>query len=160
MDAAQKLICKALGKIDSFQSVLNSQKTSNYPSRAVNNEHIQLLHDGKNLWLLSFCSSGRVQICDSLKNHACWFTLKSLNVLYRNFIDTSSGKLTLSFLPVQKQKGGFNCGAFAIAYAAEILDGKSSIDARFDVPAMKNQLVSCLVERDLRPFPKVKQDSA
>ena len=26
MDAAQKLICQVLGEIDSFQSVLNSQK--------------------------------------------------------------------------------------------------------------------------------------
>ena len=48
MDAAQKLFCKALSKIDSFQSVLNPQKRSNYPFRAVKNEHIQLVHDGNN----------------------------------------------------------------------------------------------------------------
>ena len=36
MDADQKLICKALVKIDSFHSVLNSQKRSNYPFIAVN----------------------------------------------------------------------------------------------------------------------------
>ena len=69
MDAAQKLIWQALGKIDSFQSVLNSQKRSNYLFRAVNNEHMQLLHDENNHWVLSLCSSGRFQICDSLKNH-------------------------------------------------------------------------------------------
>ena len=62
----------------------------------------------------------------------------------------STGKLTLSLLPVQKQKDGFNCGAFAIAYATEILDGKSPIDARFDVPAVRNHLISCLVEGDLQ----------
>ena len=67
MKAAQKLICKALGKIDSFQSVLNSQKRSHYPFRAVKNEHIQLLHDR----------------CDSLKYHAGRFMLKSLNALYQ-----------------------------------------------------------------------------
>ena len=39
MDAAQKLICKALGKIDSYQLVLNSEKKTNYPFRTVNNEH-------------------------------------------------------------------------------------------------------------------------
>ena len=48
MEAAQKLIFKALGKIDSYQSVLNSEKKTNYTFRAVNNEHIQLLHDGNN----------------------------------------------------------------------------------------------------------------
>ena len=46
-----------------------------------------------------------------------------------------------------------------MAYATEILDGKSPIEARFDVPAMRNHLISCLVERTLRPFPKLKQDN-
>ena len=69
-DAAQKIIWKALSKMDSFLSVLYSKKNthySNYPFRAVNNEHIQLLHDGINHWILSFCSSDRAQICDSLR---------------------------------------------------------------------------------------------
>ena len=142
-------ICKALGKIDSFPSVLNSQKKTNYPIRAVMNKHIQLLLDGSSYWLLSFYSSGRVQICSSLKNHAGRFTLRSLNTLYRNFKDASSGKLTLSFLPVQKQEDDFNCGGFAIAYAAEIIYAKSPIDAQFDIPAMRNHLISCVMERDL-----------
>ena len=59
MDADQKLNCKGLGKMHIFQSVLNSQKRSNYPFRAVNNEPVQLLHDGNNHWLL-FQSSGCV----------------------------------------------------------------------------------------------------
>ena len=125
MDAAQKLICKALCKIDSYQSVLNSEKKRNYSLRVVNNEHIQLLHDGNNHLLLSFCSSGRVLICDSLKSNAGRITQSRLNALYQNLKGTTSGKLTLSFLPVQKQEHRFNCGPFIIAYAAEILDGKS-----------------------------------
>lgn len=123
MNAPKKLICKALGKIDRFQSVLNSQKKTNYPFRAVSNEHIQLLHEGNQHWLLSFCSCDRVQICDSLKNKAGRYTLGSLNALYRKFKDTSTGKLTMSFLPVQKQEDGFNCGVFAIAYAAKFWMG-------------------------------------
>ena len=59
MDAAQQLICKELGI--EYQSVLNVQKTFG----AVDDEHVQLLHDGSDHWFLSFCSSGRVQICDS-----------------------------------------------------------------------------------------------
>ena len=119
-----------------------------------------MLHDRNNHWLHSLCSSGRVQQPEnSLRNHAGQFILKSLNALYRNFKDTSSGKLTLSFLPVQKQEDGFNCGAITTAYAAKILDGKSPTDARFDVPAMRNHLISWLMKRDPRPFPKVKQDN-
>ena len=70
MYAAQKLICKALGKIDTFRSVLNSQKeyqithseqltTSTY-SRYMTETTIGF----------SFCSNGRVQVCDGLKNQA------------------------------------------------------------------------------------------
>lgn len=47
-----------------------------------------------------------------------------------------------------------------MAYDGEVLDGKSHIDARFDVPAMRNHLISCLVKKYLRPFPKVKQVNA
>ena len=36
---------------------------------------------------------------------------------------------------------------------------KVPIDARFGVPAMRNHLISCIMEKDLRPFPKVKQDN-
>ena len=67
MDALQKLICKTLGEEGSYQSVLNTQKNAAIPFNPVYNDHIQLLHDGGSHWFLSFCSSGRVQICDSLK---------------------------------------------------------------------------------------------
>ena len=67
MDADQKLIFKVLGKIDSFQLVLNPQKRSSYSFRAVNNEFIQLLHDVKTIGFFPFCSSGRAQICNGLK---------------------------------------------------------------------------------------------
>ena len=65
-----------------------------------------------------------------------------LNAPYQNFKDTSSVKLTLSFLPVQKQVEGFNCVALALAYAAEILNENSPIDARVHVPVMRNHLIS------------------
>ena len=63
MDAAQKLICKALS-LESYQSVLNWQKRGT-PFFEVGEEHIQLMHDGVKRWLLSFNSNGRVQVCDS-----------------------------------------------------------------------------------------------
>ena len=49
----------------------------------------------------------------------------------------SSEKLTLSFLPVKKQEDDFNCGAYVIAYATEVVDRKSPIA----VPVMRNQFM-------------------
>ena len=77
MDTAQKLICQTLGNGNNYQSVLNSQKKdcSFYP---VEKEHVQLLHDGGNHWLLTFCSGERVQVCDSLRSRLSPVTKKSM----------------------------------------------------------------------------------
>ena len=52
--------------------------------------------------------------------HAGRFTPRRLDVLYRNVKDIPSGKLTFSFLPVQKLEDGFNFNVFAIGYVAKI----------------------------------------
>jgi len=64
-------------------------------------------------------------------------------------------KVTPTFLPVQKQPDGYNCGPFAIAYAAEILDGYSPMEAIFNVKKMCSHLKLCLEQQKLTPFPKV-----
>ena len=57
-------------------------------------------------------------------------------------------------LPVQKQIDRYNCGPFAIAFTAEVLDGKSPMEARFDVERMRGHLINCLENKFLMPFPK------
>ena len=44
---------------------------------------------------------------------------------------------------------------FAIAYAAEILDGNSPMEAHFDVTRMREHLIKCLKNEVLLPFPKL-----
>ena len=65
------------------------------------------------------------------------------------------GNLRVTFLPVQKQPDGYNCGPFAIAYGAEILDGKSPMEAQFDVSKMRSHTMTCLETKSLTPFPKI-----
>ena len=154
MDPAQKLICKTLGEEDNYQSVLNTQKNAAMPFNPVYNDHIQLLHDGGSYWFLSFCSSGRVQICDSLKSTLNRSFMKSVYSLYKHVVGEFE-KVKPNFLPAHKQTDGFNCGPFAIAYAAEILHGRSSMEAIFDVRKMQNHLLFCLEQITLTPFPKI-----
>ena len=151
IDAAQKLICKEIGAWHDYQSVLNVQKPGAKPYRAVDNEHIQLLHDGSGHWLLTFCINGRIQICDSLKTSLSRVNRKCVYSLYKNCVE----EFIVTFLPVQKQSEGFYCGPFAIAFAADILDGKSPMEARFDVAKMREHLINCLKNEVLLPFPKV-----
>ena len=103
--------------------------------------------------LLSFCSNGPVQICDSLNSTLSRTSKKCVQAIYTNCVDDRV-KLMMSFLPVQKQSDGFNCGPFAIAYAAEILNGKSPIEAQFDAAEMCGHLISRLEKQSLLPFPK------
>ena len=154
MDAAQVLICNTL-ETQAYQSVLNCQKKVKKPYNAVTDEHIQLLHNGINHWFLSFCSNGRVQICDSLNSTLTRTSKKSIQSLYKTFThDNDAGKVLVTFLPVQKQPDGHNCGVFAVAFAAVILDGKSPIDSFFNVSKMRNRLINCLESEILTPFPK------
>ena len=152
MDAVQKLICEEIGTPFTFQTVLNSQEKDVDPYRALYEEHIQLLHDGRNHWILSFCSNGRVQVCDSLNTALTRSSRKAIRSLYKHY---SSGDEVISFLPVQRQPDGYNCGHFAIPFAAEILDGKSPSEAIFSVDEMRGHLISCLKTQKLSPFPKV-----
>ena len=96
MDAAQKLICKKLGADDDYQSVLNVQKHRAAPYPAVKNEHIQLLHDAYGHWLLTFCSNGRIQVCDSLKTSLSLVNRNCVHALYKTCVK----KFIVSFLYV------------------------------------------------------------
>ena len=75
---------------------------------------------------------------------------KCVHALYKNCVK----EFIVSFLPVQKQTYGYNCGPFAIAFAAEILDGKSTMETCFDVEGMRGHLINCLENKFLIPFPK------
>ena len=75
--------------------------------------------------------------------------------LYKHCVNDDGVTLPVTFLPVQKQPDGCNCGPFAIAYAAELVAGNSPIDARFDVPEMRAHVMLCLENKVLTRFPKV-----
>ena len=57
-------------------------------------------------------------------------------------------------VPDLQQLDGYNCGLFAIAFASVVLDGKSPGDANFDVAQMRKDVISCLENKHLLPFPK------
>ena len=150
MDAGQQLICKALGSLETYQSVLNCQKKEStyFP---VSGDHIQLLHDASCHWLLAFTSSGRFQVYDSLRTNLTAVSKKYLKSLFQPLV--KNGKLEVTFLPVDKQIDGFNCGLFA----SILLDGKSPVDARFIVNEMRSHFIKCLKDPYLYPFPTLEK---
>ena len=96
----------------------------------------------------------RVQVCDSLRSSLTRSSRKSIRSLYKHYV-ADGGEQIVTFLPVQKQPDGHNCGPFAIAYAAEILDGRSPSEAVFDVNKIREHLITCLKMQRLTPFLQV-----
>ena len=52
--------------------------------------------------------------------------------------------MIVSFLSINKQSDTYNCGPFAITFAAEVADGKSPLDVAFDTQNMLQHLIQCL----------------
>ena len=64
-------------------------------------------------------------------------------------------RFIVNFFPVQKQSDGYNCGTFAIAFTAEILDGTPPTEECFNVQRMQGHLINCLENKVPIPFMKV-----
>ena len=142
MDSTQKPICKSLGNFVSWRSTLNWQRRGK-PLLKVGEKHIHLMHDGINHWLLSFSSNGRVQDCDSLYETLGRVVKRCLKALYKSFLD-KDWQLSVTMIPVQKQKDSSSYRLFAIAFATNILEGISPAESEFNVNSIQKHLLECL----------------
>ena len=90
--------------------------------------YVQLLHDESNHCFLTFCSNGKVQVCDSLRSKSTPGSRKSIRSLYKHYVP---GGQRITFLPVSSQ---------------------------FDVNKMRCHLIVCSEQQNLSSFPKVLSD--
>ena len=111
------------------------------------------MHDGISHWLLFFNSNGRVQVCDSLYETLGSVTKRCLKALYKSLLD-KDGKLSVTIIPVQKQKDPSRCGVFAIEFTTNILEGISPAVSEFNVTSMHKHLLECLEKQHLSAFPQ------
>ena len=150
MDAAQFIIAHSLGSVD--QSVLYCRKPEKFIP--VDSDNLQLIHNGKDYWVLTRSTNGQIQIFDSLrKSKQNVFTQRAIQCIYALY--KSNGEIIADLMNVQRQKDDFSCGVFAIAYAADILSGISPVNSVYDVKELRPHLIKCLENEKLMPFPKV-----
>ena len=57
------------------------------------------------------------------------------------------------YRPVQQQKGGSDCGVFAVAFAAVLASGCHPSAIKFQQSDMRNHLRQCLEDNQLSDFP-------
>ena len=114
---------------------------------------VQILHNGNNHWLASASTSDGICVADSLLNEPNLITCQQLLDLY---CKEGQDWLDVTYLDVQLQSGGTQCGDFAIAFAAAFASGKTAQTVRalrFDQARMRSHLMTCLTTDQFSPFP-------
>ena len=155
MDAAQFLVSSKLGSI--HQSVMYCRKPDKFTP--VDWDNLQFVHNGRDHWILTRSTNGQVQIFDSLrKSKLDFITQQSIRCVYA-LHKGSDGMIAADLMNVQRQTDNFNCGVFAVAYAADILFGINPVMSTYDVSSLRAHLIMCLEEELLTPFPKVSADT-
>ena len=71
---------------------------------------------------------------------------------------TRSKTIKLSFVDVQKQSGGYDCGLFALAFAT-LVNGINPERSLYNQKNMRKHLLECLKHKKMELFPVLKTRS-
>ena len=114
---------------------------------------VQIIHESNNHWICIStidCSTNTVRVYNSLKERVSKSLLKQVSLL----LDTDCKNVKLIVENTQIQKGGSDCGIFAIASATTLCYGMSPIKCQWDQSLMRNHLKICFEKEKISPFPE------
>lgn len=166
---AHTILKKQFPHIDGLQSPLLAQKDG---FKAVQHEAIQIHHvPDRHHWVTSSSIGQQVAVYDSKFSGGPLSTslTRQLAMIYRAVAvdddgddndddddDVLCGHFNLSVeIPyyTQQQKGGTDCGVFAIAFAVLFALGDDVSTVQFDQPRMRQHLVKCFQQEKMIRFP-------
>ena len=111
-----------------------------------------MLHNGSDHWL-TISTIGAWQdevfIFDSLY---CSVSQSVKNQIAA-ILATTSKRIQLNFVSVQKQSGGCDCGLFTLAFATTLVSGHNPGHYVFDQRKMRKHLYKCLDKGHMEMFP-------
>ena len=117
---AQKMLEESFLSLGGLQPTILSQNNGFCPVQSTT-DSIQIHYNGSFHWVTSTCISGSVNLYDSKYSGAVSSSLEiQLAQVYKTKIDyggENSKELFFEVPAVQQQKGGTDCGIFAIAFA-------------------------------------------
>ena len=149
VNAAQRLLGKKMPTVTGFQDVVLGRTFS---FNVQGDEFVQILHDGHGHWL-TISTIGvnypEVSVYDSM------YPSTSTNAKNQiaSLLATDHNQITLHYLDVQMQSGGYDCGLFAVAFATSLVHGEQPGHFLFDQEKMRPHLLKCLQNGDLTMFP-------
>ena len=120
----------------------------------VNEECIQIHHTGHDHWVCSTSIDGFVRLYDSMRCKQLTSSMKvQLSQCYHTLV--KNNLLEVELPPRQIQRGGVDCGVFAIAFAFELAAGKTNPShVTYDQSKMRQHLLTSLQKGSFEPFPR------
>ena len=149
INASQRLIQTANPAVPGLQDVICGLGLS---FKVQPEEFIHILHDGNAHWLTISTiglQQAYVQVFDSLLS----VPSSSVKLQISSLLMTNESQITLSYVDVQRQMGGSNCGLFSVAFATALGFGQQPGLLVFDEARMRGHLMQCLEDRQMSMFP-------
>lgn len=156
VNRAQRILREQFKNISGWQDTVLSQ-TSFVP---VNEECIQIHHTGHDHWVCSTSIGGFVQLYDSIPCKQLTSSMKvQLSQCYHTLV--KNNLLEVELPPRQIQRGGVDCGVFAIAFACELAAGNTNPShVTYDQSKMRQHLLTSLQKGSFEPFPRADPKSS
>ena len=122
---------------------------------SIRGSFVQVLHTGQLHWITVsnvLCGPGEVQIFDSLPSGDIPIYVKTQIAA---LLHQKGEDFTITVRQCQTQRGGTDCGLFAIANAYALVQGKDPTMFQFDQNRMRQHLKICLENGKMDDFPTI-----
>ena len=149
IDAAQLMLKQQYPLIDGFQSPLFGDTLAMTPP---DSEFVQVILICGDHWVAIStvgCKPSTIRVYDSLGGRLPKRSLK----LVADLMHSKEKSLTVEFVDVLKQKGGSDCGLFALAFITSICNGQDPSELVYNQSAMRSHLLMCIEQGQMMPFP-------
>ena len=114
-------------------------------------EFVQILHDGHQHWVtISTIGAKRNEIF--IYNSLGTSVSSSVKNQIAALLCSKESHITLQFVDVQQQTGGYDCGLYAIAYATTLINGQQPGNFCFAQGLMRKHLYKCISNGRLTVF--------
>ena len=147
--ASQYLLKEQFPEVGGLQSPVLAQKCAMEPQTGT---FIQVLNASESHWFTISnigCPQGSLKVYDSLH----WKLSSTSKKIVADLMMCRDKAITVTYVPVQWQSGGADCGLFALAFAASLCAGNDPATILYHQPEMRSHLIACLAAGKITPFP-------
>ena len=149
INAAQTMMKEQFPELMGLQSTLLLKKPQ--PRFQGNKPYVQIIFDREDHWIVAstlFARSGQVKLYDSVFTTIDKETKAVISNLY-------GPEILPRLVSICKQKGGTDCGLFAIAIATTLALGLDPAEITYQQSSLRRHLVKCLEDGKFTMFPIV-----